>query len=583
MQYSKLVELYESLEKTTKRLEKTYIISKLLKKIQKEDIQQVIYLLQGLVFPPWDEHKLGMSSLLIVKALSSITGNSKEKVEKLWKKEGDLGLVSELLIKDIKQKTLMQKKLTTSLIFNNLRKLAELTGKGAINRKIQLLSELLANSRPLESKYIVKTVLNNLRIGIAEGIIRDAIVWAFFEHEIKFSYNEKENIFDVNREDYSKYIDAIQSAYDVTNDYGEIALIALARGLQGLKETQIDISKPINPMLAIRVESVDDALEALGTPVLCDLKLDGFRLLIHRKENKFWFYTRRLENVTKQFAELMPILNDCIKGSSYIIDSEVVGYDPKTKKYLPFQAISQRIKRKYNIEKIAKEVPVEINIFDIVYYNGKPLLEHPQMERRELLEKIVKEIPNKVMLTKKIISSDPREIQGFFDNAIRLGLEGVMVKNINTKYVSGRKVGGWIKLKAIPETLDLVITESDYGEGKRAKTLSSYTVSCSSKNKLLVVGKVSTGVKEKEGEFTYSEITKLLKPLIMMEEGKHVILKPWLVIEVAYEEIQRSPKYESGFALRFPKVLRIRLDKGVKDISALADIERIYKKQKGKR
>lgn len=583
MDYDILVNYYESLNKTTKRLKKTYIIADLLKKTDKNDIKQVIYLLQGTVFPAWDERKLGMSSMLVIKALVSITGSSKEKIEKLWKKEGDLGIVAELLMGNSKQKTLLQKTLTVKMVFENLRKISELIGKGTVNKKIQLVSGLLSNSSMLGAKYIIKTVLNNLRIGIAEGIVRDAIVWAFFESDIGFKYDGKQNIFDVDRNEYNKYINAVQSAYDATNDFGEVAFIAKAEGLNGLNEIKIEVGTPINPMLAIRVESVEEALEALGKPVLCDLKLDGFRLLIHKKENKFWFYTRRLENVTNQFAELIPILKEQIKGSSYIIDSEVVGYDKETRNYLPFQAMSQRIKRKYDIERISREIPVEINVFDILYYEGKSQIDKTQKERRELLEKIAREIPKKLMLTKKIISGNPDEIQKFFDEAIRNGLEGIMIKSLETKYVPGRKVGGWVKLKTILETLDLVITEADYGEGKRAKTLSSYTVACKDKNKLVVVGKVSTGVKEKEGEFTYEKITKLLKPLITEEQGKHVKVKPNLVMEISYEEVQKSPTYDSGFALRFPRCIRVRPDKGIKDINSINDVKNIYNSQRGKK
>ena len=578
-----LVNYYESLNKTTKRLEKAYIISDLLKRTDRNDIKQVIYLLQGSVFPAWDERKLGMSSMLVVKALISITGNSKDKIEKLWKKEGDLGIVAELLIGNKKQRTLVQKKLTVAMVFDDLRKVAELAGKGTVNKKIQLISGLLSNSSPLGAKYIIKTVLNNLRIGIAEGTVRDAIVWAFFESEIEFKYDSEQNIFDVDRYRYNKYIDAVQSAYDVTNDFGEVASIARAKGLDGLNEIRIEVGMPINPMLAIRVESVEEALEALGKPVLCDLKLDGFRLLIHKKENKFWFYTRRLENVTNQFAELIPILKEQIRGNSYIIDSEVVGYDKETGNYLPFQAMSQRIKRKYNIEKTAKEIPVEINVFDILCYEGKSQTDKTQKERRDLLEKIAKEIPRKLMLTKKIISSNSDEIQKFFDDAIKNGLEGIMVKSLSTKYVSGRKVGGWVKLKTVLETLDLVIVEADYGEGKRAKTLSSYTVACKDKNKLIVVGKVSTGVKEKDGEFTYKKITKMLRPMIISYEGKHVKLKPEIVVEVLFEELQLSPTYDSGFALRFPRILRIRPDKGTNEASTINDVKKIYNSQRGKK
>jgi DNA ligase-1 len=291
-------------------------------------------------------------------------------------------------------------------------------------------------------------------------------------------------------------------------------------------------------------------------------------------------FTRRLENVTQQFPDIIEAVKKYVKGNNFILDGEVIGIDPKTKKWMPFQAISQRIKRKYDIEDIAKKFPVEVNLFDILYYNGKDLTKKTQEERRKFLEKIVKQIPKKIILTKKLITSNKIKAEKFYKESLKVGNEGVIVKNLKTIYQPGRRVGGWVKIKSIMETLELTITGAEWGEGKRASWLSSFTLACKKDSEFLEVGKVGTGIKEKDEEgITFKQLTKLLKPSIIRQEGKTVKIKPNLVVEIAYEEIQKSPTYSSGYALRFPRVLRIRYDRSIKDIDTIDRIKEIYSKQ----
>src|SRR3989344_7879974 len=290
-----------------------------------------------------------------------------------------------------------------------------------------------------------------------------------------------------------------------------------------------------------------------------------------------------MEDVTKQFPEVAEYAKEHINGKEFIIDCEAVGFDDKSKKYLPFQSISQRIKRKYDIEEIRKKFPVEVNVFDVIYYNGKSLMSLTLKERRELLEKIIDERKWKIVLTKKIVTSDKKEAEDFYNDALEAGMEGIMLKNINSIYVPGRYVNGWCKLKSILEPLDLAIVKSEWGEGKRAKWLSSYTIACQKNGELVETGKVSTGVKEKSEGVSYEQITKLLKPLIISQKGKEVNVKPEIVIEVGYEEIQKSPTYSSGYALRFPKFLRYRPEKPINEIADIKTIEKIYKSQRGKK
>ena len=552
MEYKSIVDVYKRLEKTTKRLEKIDIIQDFLKKC--DDVKDVIYLLEGRVFPEWDERKLGINSQLMLKVINKFTGESKEKIEKLWKKEGDLGKVIGELFKSKKQTTLVKKGLSVKKVVENIRKLPEFEGKGTIDKKIQLIVELLNNADQEETRFIVNTVLENLRVGVASGIIRDSIAKAF-----------------------DKDVKDIETKYNLVSDYGEIAELAKH---DKLKSVSLKVGKPIKVMLAIKLESIKDAFDALGETVQAEYKLDGFRLSIHKNKNEIKLFTRNLEDVTKQFTELIDVIKKDVKGESFILDCEAVGFDKKTGKYLPFQNISQRIKRKYDIKDMAKRFPVEINIFDIVYYNGKSLMDKTLKERRELLEKIVKEKKREIVLTKKLVSDNEKKMEEFYKEALEKGNEGIMIKNLNSKYIPGRYVNGWVKIKPVLESLDLVIVKAEWGEGKRANWLSSFTLACRGDDKLLDVGKVGTGIKEKGEGITFERLTKKLRKYILKEEGKEAILKPALIVEVSYEEIQKSPSYSSGYALRFPRVIRIRTEKGMSDINTLGDVKRIYNVQK---
>ena len=556
MHYKELVEVYSKLEKTTKRLEKVDIISEFLKKTDRGDLSKVINLLQGKVYASWEDLKLGMNERLILKVINQSTGISQDKVENLWKKKGDLGKVAEELMKNKPQMTLMSKKLTLDKVYENLRKLSELEGEGTVGRKVSLVAELLSNANFEEAKHIVNTVMGDLRVGVASGIIRDSIAKAF-------DRDAKE----------------IEDNYNLCVDYGIVA--ELCR--EGKLELNLTPGKPIKLMLAIKVDNIKYALKAVDKPAQCEYKLDGARIQCHFDGKKINLFTRNMENVTNQFPDISDHLKNNVKAKSYILDAEACGIS-KEGRYLPFQNISKRIKRKHDIEKMARDFPIELNVFDIMYYNGNNLMDEPLIKRRKILEKIIKEKKGKIILTKKLVSDDENKIKEFYDEALAAGTEGLMVKNLQSGFKPGRYVNGWVKLKPIMEPLDLVITGAVWGEGKRSKWLSSFIISCKHEDGYLEIGKVGSGVKEKNEGVKFSELTKELKKLIINEKGKYVEIKPKIIIEVAYEEIQKSPSYSSGYALRFPRILRDRtVDKGLSDVDSLERIKKIYKNQRGQK
>jgi len=562
MLYSELCKIYEELEKNPSRLKKTEILANFLKKIKKEKNKEIIYLIQGKAFPDYSEKEFGISEKLCIKALERISGISSEEIINKWKKIGDLGEVAFEIISKKKQNSLFSSKLTTEKVLENLKKLPELTGKGTIEKKILLISELLTSSSPLESKYIIRTLLNDLRIGIGFGTIRDAIVEACLE-------KNKENI------------EAVQASYDKSNDLAEIFEKA-CKGIKYLEEVELIPGKPLKVMLALKAESLEDGFERAGKPCAFEYKYDGFRMLISKdKDGKIKIFTRRLDEVTKQFPEVIEYVKNNIKAKTFIIDSEAVGYDSKSKKYLPFQAISQRIKRKYGIEKMLKELPVEIIVFDILYLNGKSLIKEPFKERTKILRKIINEKRYCIRTAEQIITSEKKEAEKFYEKALKEGQEGLMIKNLNSEYKPGARVGYMLKYKPQQKEFDLVITSAEYGTGKRAGFFSSFTLSCyDSKNKKLVeVGKASTGLKEKKEEgLSFQEVSEKLKHLIISESGREVKVKPEIIVTVVYQNIQVSPNYESGFALRFPRIQRLRPDKGLNDIATLEEIKSEFKR-----
>ncbi|MBN2368709.1 ATP-dependent DNA ligase [Candidatus Woesearchaeota archaeon] len=586
MLYKTLVLLYEKLDSTSKRLEKTYHISQLIRETGKDDLPLIILMVQGKMYPEWEETKIGVSSKLVVKAINKATGISEKDIEAEWKKQGDLGLVAEHLIKKKKQSSLFPKSLSVKNVFENIRGLSSLGGKGSVDRKLAAMSELFINATPKEAKYIARTLVDNLRIGIGKGTLRDAIIWAYFTEKLGIKYDpEKISIEVDDREKYNEVVELIRRGYDLTNDFGKVAVLLKERGLRGLDEIELKVGTPINPMLYQKAEDIDDAFKTVGKPAAFEYKLDGFRMQIHKKGRQVNIYTRRLENVTSQFPEVADFVMGFAKAESLILDAEAVGYDPETKKYLPFQAISQRIKRKYDIDEMAEKFPVEVNVFDIMHYDGKSLLDEPFRKRRAILEKAVLQKQQKIVLAKQIITEDAEKAQKFYEESLKMGEEGVMAKNLEGIYKPGSRAGYGVKIKSILEPLDLVIVAAEYGEGKRSGWLSSFILACSDNGELKEIGKVSTGLKELDNEegTTFREMTGLLKPLITEPRGKYVKVRPEIVIEVGYEEIQKSVNYSSGYALRFPRFLRLRTDeKTVDDINTLEDVERLYQKQRGR-
>lgn len=657
MDYLRLVEVYERLENTSARLKKIEAIADLLESTEADVLDKVVLLLEGRVFPSYSEKEIGIASQMMVKILATSTGFSADRIVSLFKKSGDFGLVAEELIAKKRQQTLFHKHLDIEKVFENLQKLAGIEGKGSQERKFQMVAELISHAGPKEAKFIVRTTIGDLRVGVAEGVVRDAIAKAFFSDILwSDSSSKDERITDlikgsegrsfvfqeglldtlaskgrvskdalaafrrknkvhekalkeIERTDpwkgeggpdflifsdaaagsakKTEVADAVEWAWYLRSDYGEVARISREKGLKGLKRVSLQIGKPYHVLLCEKAKDLEEALAKFERPSL-EFKYDGARVILHKKGDRFWFYTRRLENITLQFPDLRRLAEKAVKPDECILEGEMLAINPKTGTPLPFQLLSQRIKRKYDIDKVEKEIPIQVNVFDIVYLDGRELFDEPLENRRKLLEKSINPIPGKFQLAEMLVTKDLKKAGAFYEKALKAKQEGVIIKNLDAKYQPGRRVGFWLKVKPIMETLDLAIIGATWGTGKRAGWMGSLFLGCRDPDsgKFLECGMIGTGIKEKEGEegdVTFEQLTNLLKPNIISEKGSEVSIKPKVIVEVAYEEIQKSPNYSSGYALRFPRVVRIRFDKSPQDADSLDRLEGLYGMQRGKR
>ncbi|MCK5016905.1 MAG: ATP-dependent DNA ligase, partial [Candidatus Peribacteraceae bacterium] len=425
MKYSKLVDLYEYLENTPARLAKVEKIGEFFREAEPEILEKVALLVQGKIFPSYSDNEIGIAEKMMIRVIVSSTGFSENEVVDTFKETGDLGLTVEKLMENKKQTTLAIMQLSIEKVFENLRKLASIEGKGTQDTKISLIKELISHAKPKEAKYIVRTAVSQLRIGVAEGVMRDSIAGAFFSWDDMAGKKE--------------VISIVEWAWFLRPDYSEIIKIAKDSGLDGLKNVSVEVGKPYHVLLADRAGDMVEAMEKFERPEI-EYKYDGARICIHKRDDKYWFFTRRLEDITKQFPDLLEIVKRGIKSNDCIIEGEMIAIDTKTGRPSPFQMLSQRIKRKYDIGKVAKEIPVQVNVFDVVYNEGKQLFSETLENRRKVLAGIVNEIPDKFQLAESIETNDIDKANKFYQSALKSNHEGVIIKNLDATYQPGRRV-----------------------------------------------------------------------------------------------------------------------------------------------
>ena len=550
MNFNDLSVKLDEISQNSSLLKKVDIISELLSNSHERDITNIIYILQGKFAPEYEKIKLGISNKLILKSLSKVSGISMELIEKMWGDVGDIGQLSYDIIKSKKQNNLFNDKLMTSELIEELNKMSKLEGKGSTEEKIKILIKLYSKCEANSVKYITRMCIEDMRIGAGFGVIRDSI-------SKSFNIDKK----------------TIQSSYDIYPDIANIAHLIKKNGIKFSKNIKMSPGKPIKVMLFQKAKNIESSFEKLGKKISAEYKYDGFRLQIHRNNDEIKLFTRNLEEVSKQFPDIISIVKSNIKSKHFIIDCEAIGINRKNSSWMPFQKVSRRIKRKYDIDKIIDEIPISLRVFDIIYEDNN-LINTEFYERRKILEKIVKYKKDYIELSELIITNSSEEINKFYKKSLRDGAEGIMLKNLSGIYKPGSRVGFGLKMKPTMENLDLVITGAEWGTGKRANWLSSFELSCKNKDNFLTIGKMGTGIKEKDEEgVSFGHLTKLLTKFIISESGKTVKLKPSVIVEVAYEELQKSENYQSGYALRFPRFVRLREDLSLDDVDDLTKIK----------
>ena len=552
MLYQNLVALYQDLDSTTKRLEKTSMLADFLRKVGDEepDILPIVSLFSlGRVFPTWSEEELGIGSKLLMKALSMVIGVLPKDVEDQMRDTGDIGLAAENLYRNKSQSTLFTKSpLTIDKVYRNLVFMAEISGKRAQKKKIDILMDLLSAASPLEAKYISRTVLEELRVGVGEGTIKDAISEAF----------------GIPKE-------VTERALMLTNDMGLVAQVARNEGEKGLRKLSLKPGKPVKPMLAQLSPGIEISIVEMGW-ALCETKYDGIRVQIHRHGPTIDIFTRRLENIGHALPEISRYIQQSLPQEDFIVEGEIIV--TREGKPISFQYILQRVRRKYEIEKMIEKIPLTIYLFDVLYYN-RPLIDVPFEERRRKLESMVQIMKGKLELSTQV-KVTPQEIQkanDLFELSIKSGHEGIMIKDPHAPYMPGIRGKKMLKLKAEPETLDLVVVGGTYGTGKRAHLIGSFLLALQDEdNQLKTLAYAATGLDDK----TLLELSELVEPLIISKQGRKVKIEPSIILEIAFSEIVKSPEYESEYSLRFPVVKGIRYDLGVDEIDTLERIKSIY-------
>lgn len=566
MKFSRFAKLLGDLEGVSGRYEKIGLIAAALGEADDASLRIVPRFLLGRVFPAYDERETGISSKTVLKALSQATGTSSEQLENEWREQGDLGLVAERHRSS--QASLASSDPTIEDVHEALARLADLEGAGSQGERIKRVAGLIGSARG-SIKAIVRLLVGDLRVGVGEGNVRDAILLAF---------SPPEDPSTIPRE----LSDRGQGALDTLNDLGELALLVKKHPRDFDARARVEIGRPVKSMLALRSQGLADAIEKSGLPAYGERKFDGFRVQIHKRGDEVILFTRRLERVTAQFPDVESAVRERVRGDA-ILDSEVMGYDPETKRLVAFQQISQRIRRKHKIRELAEKLPVVVKIFDAIRIGADELIGTGYEERRRRLDGIVTSEPWTIEVSESRRLETLEDAEAFYQLSLDEGYEGIMLKTPAGAYKPGARVGQMIKVKPTLDTVDAVIVGGEYGEGKRSAWIASFLIAVRSDDGYVEIGRVGSGLKEKDSEGTsFGQVTELLEKHIVQTRGREVRVEPTLVVEVASEEVQRSDAYSSGYALRFPRIVRVRDDRDPDEATSLAEIEEMYRVQRGR-
>jgi len=580
MLFLELAQTFKEMETTSSRITLTQFLVALIKKTPVSVIDKIVYLIQGKLGPDYSSKELGIAEKIVTRSLSLVTGISSSDIQLEYNKIGDLGDVAFGLKYNKTQSTLFQEPLTVEKVFDTLMKIANTSGPGSLDLKIRYITSMLNNSSSLEAKYLLKLVLGNLRLGIANYTLIDALALSFTG----------------NKENRS----ILENAFNLSSDLGNIARILAKGSVNDVRLISVSLFVPVRPMLAERAADSREALKKMRGECLAEYKIDGERVQIHKKGKQIELFTRSLENITSHFPEIVKMFADQ-SANSFIAEGEVVAINPDNLRYLPFQSLMKR-RRKHQIQQAMETYPVLLNLFDLLYYDGQDTMGFAFFKRRGLLETIFGDIKNdRLRLVDQIKASDIDEIEKFMTKALRNGCEGLMLKDPNSRYRAGAREWAWIKLKkeysgTISDSVDLVILGALYGKGRRVGRYGALLLGSYSKidDTFYTICKVGTGFKDNVLATLYDRLSKLIihKKHPRVEAGAlsmDVWFEPSIVLEIVTAEITLSPVYTTGrnmikpgfgLALRFPKFTgNVREDKSPEDSTTVNEVLQIYSNQ----
>ncbi len=584
MDYSVLAHIYNRLEGTAKRLEMTDILVELFGRTPPDLLDKVVYLTRGDIYPPFDEGKLGLAEKLVVRAIAMTAGYREEGVGEKLMETGDLGTVAEEFMEKKMQTTLFSTNLDVERVYGNFVRISRASGKGSQDLKIKLVADMLHDATPVEAKYITRTLVGKLRLGIADMTILDALATAFATKEER---------------------DTIESIYSKHPDLGQIAVALAKNGMDGLGGFKIKVGIPVRVMLAERLSSMKEIMEKMGGRCALDHKYDGIRVQAHLRregdEVDVKLYSRRMDDMTPQFPDIADMLRDRFVCKQAIVEGECVPIDINTGEMLPFQMVSHRRGRKYGITEAIEDYPVSLFLFDALYRDGEDLTVMPYPKRREGLEKMF-DYQERLSMSTQIITDDAGKGKKFFDKALGQGCEGIIAKAVgpDSVYRAGSRGFLWIKLKKdykseMTDTVDLVVVGGFAGKGRRAGKYGSLLMAAYNPedDTFETVCKVASGFTD---EFM-DRLPAMLDHNKLDKTGTRVNSKmeaefwfePDVVLEVIGAEMSHSPvhtcaygvlKKGAGLAIRFPRFTgRVRDDKGPGDATTTPELVKMYRAQ----
>jgi DNA ligase I, ATP-dependent (dnl1) len=582
MKFRVVAEYFDKLEEISSRLQLSATLADLFRVTEKTVLDKVVYLIQGKLWPDFSGlPEIGLGEKLLIKAIALGTGREEKEVEITLRKTGDLGEVAYSLKGEGESSGLLayvggvEGELTVEEVHEKLSKVALATGSGSRDVKIRTMAGLIKRATALEAKYIVRFVEGKLRLGIGDATVLDALSQAFGGSKTE-----------------------VERAYNIRADLGQIAKLLAEGGPEAISSVKVTVGVPVRVMLAERLADTEEIMEKMGGKALVDYKYDGERAQIHRKGEKVTIFSRRMENITSQYPDVVLWTKDYVEAEEVICEGEIVAVDPETGEMRPFQELMHR-KRKNDVQEAIAQYPVNLFLFDLLYLNGQEYITKGQLERRRKLEEILKKGQDKIRIAESIIVEEKGKLEEFFFKAISEGAEGVMVKSIAPEaiYQAGARGWLWIKLKRdykseMADTVDLVVVGAIYGRGKRGGKLSSLVLAAydESSDTFQTVCRVASGFSDQELEEMQNLIRKYTiphrHPRVNSNAEADVWVEPALVMEVRGAELTLSPMHTCclgayregmGISIRFPRFIRWREDKSPEDATTTTEILEMYR------